>query len=137
MDISILIIRFLWRNHIVWWESDETTILYSCLNQYDISVWNIEILYVVQSMSLHFCTLCWSHISVLTSKQNHFWVAIAQRNTESQHWCRYVFLWMTIFATNQQQRVKTDDDCKSQLQFASTALNIYWEFLRRSIFATN
>ena len=101
------------------------------------SVWNIETLYVSQSILLHFFTLCCSHIRVLTSQQTHFWIAIAQRINESQNLYRYVFLWMTIFATNQQQRVKTDDGCKSQLQFASTALNIYCEFLGRSIFATN
>ena len=40
---------------------------------------------------------------------------------------------MSIFAANQRKRIKTDDDCKSQLQFASTALYIYCKFLGRSI----
>ena len=56
-------------------------------------------------MLLHFFTLNCSHASVLTSQQNHFWLAIELHINESQYLCRYVFLWMSIFATNQRQPI--------------------------------
>ena len=56
-------------------------------------------------MLLHFFALNCSHASVLTSQQNHFWLAIELHINESQYLCRYVFLWMSIFATNQRQPI--------------------------------